>query len=319
MIVVLTRFSVRPGAEAETTGAFARDARAAATPGFLGRRLLREHGERVRFVLETHWTDTESYRAWRSAVPGRHPDPSLPEELDVDPASVDVRLLEQLGASADPAGELAAGPAALVLASILSSARAICAVEAARSGVVGWCNAAFAEALHVEREQIMGRALDEWLPLADARRLREVLDRPGTQRQGLLLNFAGAQELPFTLSCHVLADRSRLLLVGEPLVGEERELQVQLLRLGNELATSLRENERGRRELLAAREELDRGYWHLRRISEVLPFCMSCHQVLGGEAGWEDVVSYLRKNSDFLSHGYCPRCNARLDPPEPDR
>ena len=48
-------------------------------------------------------------------------------------------------------------------------------------------------------------------------------------------------------------------------------------------------------------------HWHLERFQEFLPMCMECGRVKG-DAGWEPVVDYLRKNSLFLSHGYCPDC-----------
>lgn len=61
-------------------------------------------------------------------------------------------------------------------------------------------------------------------------------------------------------------------------------------------------------ELEKAVEELNASYWHLRKIQEVLPICMECGKVKTGESAWEDVVTYLKNNSLFLSHGYCPSC-----------
>ncbi len=55
-------------------------------------------------------------------------------------------------------------------------------------------------------------------------------------------------------------------------------------------------------------KELNSSYWHLKKIQEVLPICMECGKVKTGESTWEDVVAYLKKNSLFLSHGYCPPC-----------
>jgi response regulator RpfG family c-di-GMP phosphodiesterase len=53
---------------------------------------------------------------------------------------------------------------------------------------------------------------------------------------------------------------------------------------------------------------LDNSYWHLRKIQEVLPICMECGKVKTSDSSWEDVVNYLKKNTNFLSHGYCPEC-----------
>ena len=40
---------------------------------------------------------------------------------------------------------------------------------------------------------------------------------------------------------------------------------------------------------------------------------MHCGKVKTGEARWEGVVDYLKKNSLFLSHGFCPDCFAKYD------
>jgi response regulator RpfG family c-di-GMP phosphodiesterase len=60
--------------------------------------------------------------------------------------------------------------------------------------------------------------------------------------------------------------------------------------------------------LKAAYDQLDQSFWHLRKIQEVLPICMECGKVKTTDTSWEDVVSYLKKNTRFLSHGYCPEC-----------
>lgn len=66
--------------------------------------------------------------------------------------------------------------------------------------------------------------------------------------------------------------------------------------------------ERENRTLKVAYERLDTSFWHLRKIQEVLPICMGCGKVKTADASWEDVVSFLKNNSMFLSHGYCPSC-----------
>lgn len=66
------------------------------------------------------------------------------------------------------------------------------------------------------------------------------------------------------------------------------------------------------RTLKVAYEHLDTSFWHLRKIQEVLPICMGCGKVKAADASWEDVVSFLKNNSMFLSHGYCPDCEKKL-------
>lgn len=64
--------------------------------------------------------------------------------------------------------------------------------------------------------------------------------------------------------------------------------------------------------LKAAYEQLDKSFWHLKKIQEVLPICMECGKVKTSDSTWEDVVDFLKKNSLFLSHGYCPECADKL-------
>ena len=70
--------------------------------------------------------------------------------------------------------------------------------------------------------------------------------------------------------------------------------------------------ERENRTLKVAYEHLDNSFWHLRKIQEVLPICMGCGKVKTADASWEDVISFLKNNSMFLSHGYCPDCGKEL-------
>jgi hypothetical protein len=66
--------------------------------------------------------------------------------------------------------------------------------------------------------------------------------------------------------------------------------------------------EQTNRELQKALDDLNASYWHLKKIQEVLPICMNCGKVKSGDADWENVVDYLKRNSLFLSHGFCPDC-----------
>lgn len=70
--------------------------------------------------------------------------------------------------------------------------------------------------------------------------------------------------------------------------------------------------ERENRTLRAAYDQLKNSFWHLRKIEEVLPMCLNCGRVKTAEGTWEDVAAYLKANSKFLSHGYCPACAAEV-------
>lgn len=74
--------------------------------------------------------------------------------------------------------------------------------------------------------------------------------------------------------------------------------------IGDEVAQLQHDN----RVLQEALATLKDTHWHLRKLQEVLPICAVCGKVKSAEAKWEDVLTYLRANADFLSHGLCPDC-----------
>ena len=119
--------------------------------------------------------------------------------------------------------------------------------------------------------------------------------------------------------CLVMENRR---LVGELMVavGETvgKEVEVEELR-------GITESLEARNRVLGeALEDLHASNWHIKRLQEVLPICMSCHRVRTVEGTWQRVDEYLAENSDFLSHGLCPTCLERaqrdmgLDSDAPD-
>jgi response regulator RpfG family c-di-GMP phosphodiesterase len=58
-----------------------------------------------------------------------------------------------------------------------------------------------------------------------------------------------------------------------------------------------------------ARLRFEQAFAQLRGLQEVIPICLGCGRIKTGAARWDDVVEYLKRNSQFLSHGYCPPCS----------
>src|SRR5262249_38933324 len=87
--------------------------------------------------------------------------------------------------------------------------------------------------------------------------------------------------------------------------------QEELLRLNNELAVLSREHARRGEEMEGGHQELKNTHRELRKNQKGLPICIGCGKVKTA-AQWEDVVSYLKENALFLSHGYCPACTEKL-------
>ena len=124
---------------------------------------------------------------------------------------------------------------------------------------------------------------------------------------------AGGRRLTLTVLLEATAEGIRL--AGEAVRTEATEETAELTRLNNELATLARERARKQRELERTSRDLEMtlgdlraSYWHLRKIQEVLPFCMGCGEVKAGERRWQSFVEYLRENEILVSHSYCPEC-----------
>jgi heme-degrading monooxygenase HmoA len=94
--------------------------------------------------------------------------------------------------------------------------------------------------------------------------------------------------------------------------GEDQKLVTGLVEANNALAVAHRELAQQKKALEQAHAELKDAHWHIRRVQELLPICMRCHRVKDHQGQWETLVDYMRKNTDFLSHGCCPSCKQHL-------
>jgi len=317
MILAISRFRVVNGMEAKVRAAFQnRPHRVDTTRGFLGMETFTE--DTATFYLVTRWTDADSYRAWHSSPEHRDSHAFIPKGLKLDPEFTKVVVLDRIPSTASSTewDELVADAAPSV-AACLSDSRALHVVVAGLDGTVRLCSRAVAERLEVSRSELEGSSLWSWLTEPDARRLRDAVEGAdrAALREDLIVNFVGSRNSAYSLRCRVDVQPDSLLLIGEPLLEQEHRMQEDLLALNNQMATIGRENARQRKHLAEANarlekalEELERSYWHLRKIQEVLPVCMECGRVKASDAGWDTVVEYFRKNSLMVSHGYCPDC-----------
>lgn len=210
--------------------------------------------------------------------------------------------------------------AARLLAGYLDDTKAVHALVVDAAGVVIAANQAMADLLGEPLPSLDGRPVRELLTDPDGDRLVERLGAadvaPGER---LLLNFVDVEHAPHTLECRLGACGDGVVILGERVVAREETLRRELLELNNTLAVLSRESARKGRELQAANtrleetlEELNRSFWHLRKIQEVLPVCMECGKIKTADASWEPIIDYLRKNSLLLSHGYCPECVVKV-------
>lgn len=137
----------------------------------------------------------------------------------------------------------------------------------------------------VNQGQIVQYITKPW----DAVKLREIL-RPIAERH------------------HLLQDNRRLLVQLAQLNASAQDSASRIETLETMRSSLINDNQ----VLQASYDHLDKSFWRLRKIQEVLPICMKCGKVKTTESSWEDVLTFLKNNSMFLSHGYCPECHKKL-------
>jgi PAS domain-containing protein len=203
------------------------------------------------------------------------------------------------------------------------------------AGLLADCAPAFVELIR-EGQSLLVLALDaEGRVLRANRALTRLLDRevtgalvdtlvvPGCRAAlgaargpsgsaGFVLLHLETERGPVSVRVLVAAHRGGHVLVGELPLDEQQALLEQLHALNADLAMLTRENARRAQELERAHAELRDAHWHIAKIAEVLPMCVGCRKVKTGPDVWESVSSYLARSTDFLSHGYCASCAARV-------
>jgi PAS domain S-box-containing protein len=98
---------------------------------------------------------------------------------------------------------------------------------------------------------------------------------------------------------------------GRPLHRRETDLAHAAATLCTQALARQRQRDERERALGTAEEQLARlenGFWHLRKVQEVLPMCMGCRRVRDEAGSWEELHAFLLRNSRFVSHGLCDSC-----------
>ncbi len=310
MILALSRFRVKNGMEAEVRAAFvARPRRVEDAPGFAGLEVLTETADPSAFVLVTRWHDEGSFSTWHRGPLHHAAHAFMPPGLKLDPEGTELIVAERVvGATsegeigdllldcASPIGRLVWGGTSthvfvLDEAQLVVSANPA-AMRLCSRAVLG---ASFATLLVEENRSGLAQRLSEENPSA------------------FHLNFVGPRGEPMTLRCTVARRPRGHILLGEPRWDDHHALEEQLQKLNAELAVLSREHARQARALEAAHQELRDSHWHIRKIAEVLPVCLACRKVRTGDETWEDLSTFLLEHSNFLSHGYCARCEKTLE------
>lgn len=211
------------------------------------------------------------------------------------------------GASGSPLPlEAIVAESAGLLAAFLADSATTCCLVVSTEGIVLYCNGALGGLLEQPAAGVIGQPVERVLGEAGAAHVvAQSAARLGAASRAALLTCRRRSGTTFSLRCHIDVRGNEVVIVGEPVGAADTDMQHLLFDLNNQLAVTAREHARQKR-------ELEQSHWRLKKIGELLPMCVQCGRVESGAAVWEDVKTFFQHHSEFLSHGCCPDCAARL-------
>jgi heme-degrading monooxygenase HmoA len=320
VIVAFSRFRVANGLEDDVRDAFRnRPHLVDDVPGFLGLEAFSDAGDASLFYLITRWTDADSFKRWHSGPDHKQAHTGIPKGLKLDASFTLIRTLERISDPGEAVHPDAVRDSARLISEFLAHGTRVHWLKARSDGVIAASNRAIAEIAGGASDSLNGAVIWSFLSESDAAILRGAVESGNSDpAKRYHLNFTGPGQMAVALECQVDVQPDGFVLIGESVQRDELALQCELMALNNQYTVLLRENDRKAKALRKANAQLEKAltdlvesHWHLRKIQEVLPICMSCGKVKTGDSKWEEVLEYLKRNSLFLSHGYCPPCLAK--------
>jgi heme-degrading monooxygenase HmoA len=315
MIVAASKIKVADGTEDVAMALLSQHHLVGHVPGFLGMETFVGESP-TEFYSVTRWTDLESFESWRQSPTYM----LFHEGLQLDPGKTEVKVLTRLTkTNGHQEIEESVVDAAPFLARYLATSESVHYLAVDASGLIVACSQAVLSTFDVTLDDLLGSSV--WCRLfdQDAHWLQERVASGLQNQESALLNFVDGECRRYTLLTKLDVYPDGFVLVGELPQARRATTEEAIFDLNNQLAVITREHSRQNKALKKALAELEkthqalnRSNWHLKKIQEVLPICMQCGKVDSGEASWQDVVQYLKENSDFLSHGYCPECFAKI-------
>jgi signal transduction histidine kinase/heme-degrading monooxygenase HmoA len=258
MIAAVSRFRVANGMEADVARAFRQRPRAVEeAPGFLWLEVFVDRTDPAVYYLVTRWTDVESFERWHHSPAHRESHALIPKGLKLDASWTKIYTLARVDETTGSRLTDAVADATLLFAAYAEQSAALLLFVLTRDATIQGCNAA--AGAHLDPGgSLDGRLLTDYMPAADARRLREVLDAEGRTATPVRLNFAAPQRAPFTLDCWLDVHAERATLIGQPAYRRDQNLQDELMSINQELAVLSRAKSREVRDERMNRESAER-------------------------------------------------------------
>jgi heme-degrading monooxygenase HmoA len=306
MITVISRFKVANGKSEEVDRAFREGPRLVeSAPGFRGTSVLRDTNDPSIFYLYTKRESVDCYRTWHSSPAHDASHSGIPKGLKLDASFTQIEILSDHNPESCERTDS-------FLEAFASESDQLFHFHLEMDGRIRSCSPSFLNVTKLSESEIRGRNIADFLVASDALLLAESLKMCDDTRD-FILNFVDSELCPISARARMSVENTGIRLIAERNTLEEDNLGRQLIDLNNgwtQLSRELQQKNHqlaeSRDQLAKAIEERDKSYWFIRKINEVLPFCMGCHKVKTTSSTWQDVEEFLKHHTDFLSHGYCP-------------
>jgi signal transduction histidine kinase/heme-degrading monooxygenase HmoA len=258
MVVVISRFRVANGMEAEVERAFRERPRAVENaPGFLWLEVCVDTADPAVFYLITRWTDLNAFERWHGSPDHRKSHELIPKGLKLDATWTQVDRLVRINGTTGPPLTEAVADATLLLGAYAAGSTEMHLFVLDRDGVVRACNPAACQ--HLEPGGTLdGKSLLDYMPATDAAGLKRLLAGEGRPDSPMQLNFAALNRVPFTLESWIDVQPDRATVLGQPTFRRDQQMQNQLMAINQELAVLSRERSRELRDERYEREAAEK-------------------------------------------------------------
>lgn len=258
MVVVLSRFRVANGMQADVARAFQERPRAVEhVPGFLWLEVFVDSADPALFYLLTRWTDLQAFEEWHGSPAHRDSHALIPKGLKLDPTWTQMYHLVRVDGTTGPPLTEAVADATLLFGAYAAHSTDVHFLVIDADGTIRACNPSACR--HLEPGGLLeGKSLLQYMPEADAARLRGLLATPGRRDLPVRLNFAAVNHVPVTLECWVDVRPQGTTLLGQPAFRRDQQLQDELMAINQELAVLSRERSREVRDERYGREAAEK-------------------------------------------------------------
>jgi hypothetical protein len=275
--------------------------------GFRGIEVLRDCADPAIFYLITKWERIGCYDSWYKSPAHDASHNRIPKGLQLDPTYTRVEVLHD-----EPSCQSVTMDAFFY--QFASNSTQLISLQLDSDGVIQTSSGSFDTTLKFPSGHAIGKPIGDFLVEGEAQALAIRLTQ-GNGFHDCMLNFVDRDGFPISVRASLLVQDHLTRLIAERDSNADEIVQRQSLELHNEWARLTREIQQTNRQLATAHDELsraiderDKSYWFIRKVHEVLPYCMGCKKVMNSPSAWEGLEEYLKKNTDFLSHTYCPQC-----------